>query len=124
MQRSTALKVQERQRNQALDVQRQQNIDALNLQTKQGAAALELQKRQGDAALELKIVELVMSSRSPALARGRAELLNTLRGGVTASTFLDAVNAMTANRQFPGDLGFELRLKVFQELAGKLQAPG
>ncbi len=30
---------------------------------------------------------------------------------------------MTANRQFPGDLGFELRLKVFQELAGRYKHP-
>ena len=37
--------------------------------------------------------------------------------------FLGAVEAMTANHEFPGDIGFEQRMNVFQALAGKYTKP-
>jgi hypothetical protein len=111
------------QRKTALDVQEKQSAASLQLQQKQGQAALELQKAQNSAALEIKVIDLVMSSRSPALARGRAELLGHLYTEEARSAFLDAVKTMTLRREFPGDLGFELRTKVFTELASKYKEP-
>jgi hypothetical protein len=122
-QRYTALNVQEKQGKTALDVQTKQAESALALQRTQGESALKLQQAQGDAALQLKIIELIMSSRSPALAKGRAELLATSNTKNIGAAFLKAVEAMTAEGQFPGDLGFELRTQVFEQLAGKYSDP-
>lgn len=110
------------QRKTALEVQQRQGAAALALQEKQGQAALELQKAQSSAALEIKVVDLVMSSRSPALALGRAELLRHLNKD-TSNYFLQEVIQKAADRDFPGDLGFELRTKVFEVLAGKYTEP-
>jgi hypothetical protein len=122
-QRKTALDVQVKQAASALAIQTKQAASALEVQTKQGASALALQQAQGDAALQLKIVELIMSSRSPALARGRAELLASSNSRNISSDFLKAVLDVTAKHQFPGDLGFELRTTVFEQLSGKYTDP-
>jgi hypothetical protein len=97
-----------------------QRKTALDVQEKQGQAALDLQKAEAIAAREIKVVDLVMSSRSPALAQLKAELLGSLE---VRSPFLDAVKARTEMHQFPGDLGLELRMKVFEELASKYDEP-
>jgi hypothetical protein len=123
-QRKQALDVQEKQGAQALKLQEKQAAHALALQEKQWAQALALQEKQGQAALDIKVIDLVMSSRSPALALDRAELLSHLYENEVGSAFLLAVKAMTKRHEFPGDLGFELRTKVFTELASKCTEPG
>jgi hypothetical protein len=100
-----------------------QRKTALDVQKKQGQSELDLQKAEARAALDIKVVDLVMSSRSPALARGRAELLSHLYKEEVRSDFLKAVEAMTANHEFPGDLGHEQRMTVFHELAAKYSKP-
>jgi len=111
------------QRSTALDVQDRQATSALKLQKEQAASALALQERQGNQALQLKITELIMASRSPALAGMRAELLSTLYDKSGTSAFLSKVKEMTDDKKFPGDLGHELRTKVFEELAEKYENP-
>jgi hypothetical protein len=100
-----------------------QRKTALDVQEKQGQAALDLQKAEASAAREIKVVDLVMSSRSPALARDRAALLSHLYKEEVRSAFLNAVEAMTVRHEFPGDLGLEQRMNVFHELAGKYTKP-
>jgi hypothetical protein len=85
--------------------------------------ALNVQKEQGNQALQLKITELIMASRSPALAGMRGELLSTLYEKNGTNTFFSKIKEMTAKKQFPGDLGHEVRIKVFEELAAKYENP-
>ena len=118
-----ALQLQEKQGQAALDLQKAEARDALQLQEKQGQAALDLQTAEACAAREIKVVDLVMSSRSPALAQLKAELLGSLYREEVRSPFLKAVKEMTDMREFPGDLGLEMRMKVFQELVSKYDEP-
>jgi hypothetical protein len=97
-----------------------QRKTALGVQKKQGQAALDLQKAEASAAREIKVVDLVMSSRSPTLAKRKAALSHLYK---ERSAFLDAVEVMTRRHEFPGDLGLEQRMNVFQELAGKYTKP-
>jgi hypothetical protein len=122
-QRKTALDVQERQAKSALELADRQASQARDVQERQAKSALALQERQGNQALQLKITELIMASRSPALARMRAALLSTLYEESSTNPFLSKVKEMTDEHQFPGDLGHEVRTKVFEELAAKYQNP-
>ena len=64
-----------------------------------------------------------MSSRSPAMTRDRAKLLASLNQRNTGTDFLKAVEAMTTERQFPRDIGFELRTRIFEQLSEKYSEP-
>jgi len=89
----------------------------------QRRTAIDVQERQSNQALQLKITALIMASRSPALAGMRAELLGTLYDKSGTSAFLSKVKEMAHDKKFPGDLGHELRTKVFEELAEKYENP-
>src|SRR5262249_6376286 len=62
--------------------------------------------------------EFIMTSRSPAMAKDRAELLSTLYHG-DSREFLDVVRTKAERHDFPGDIGFELRSRVFEQTALK-----
>jgi 2-polyprenyl-3-methyl-5-hydroxy-6-metoxy-1,4-benzoquinol methylase len=80
-----------------------------------------LQKRQGELDLELKVAEFIMSSRSPNMARQRADLLGALYQRGITSKFLESVQSV--GRNFPGDLGIEMRTEFFTQVAAKYDAP-
>jgi hypothetical protein len=84
----------------------------------QRRTALDVQKLQDQHTLELKIAEFIMTSRSPAMAKDRAELLSTLYHG-DSREFLDVVRTKAEGHDFPGDIGFELRSRVFEQTALK-----
>ena len=93
------------------------------MQEKQGNDALELQKERSNADRDIKVVDLIMNSRSPALAQLKAELLSSLYKEENISAFLDLVKERTEMKQFPGDLGIEMRMKVFEKLVEKCKEP-
>jgi hypothetical protein len=89
----------------------------------QRSTAMRVQREQAQHALELKIADFIMSSRSPAMARQRAELLSGLYADGVSSRFLETVRAHAAAGDFPGDIGFDLRTRFFEATAAKYDAP-
>ena len=89
----------------------------------QRETAMQVQREQGRHALELKIADFIMSSRSPAMAEQRAELLSSLSADGVSSRFLETVITHAKAKDFPGDIGYDLRTKFFEATAAKYDAP-
>ena len=86
----------------------------------QAKSQLALQKREGQLALELKVAELLMSGHSPSMARERAALLAGLYEEGMSSKFLELIKNA---KQFPGDLGIQMREAFFTQAASKYDNP-
>jgi hypothetical protein len=80
-----------------------------------------VQKIQGERELKLKVTDLIMSSRSPAMAEGRARLLAGLGEEDLSKRLQLAVDEQ--REKFPGDLSYDLQTKVFEAAAEKYDAP-
>jgi hypothetical protein len=89
----------------------------------QRKTALEVQKQEGEHELVVKIADFVMGSRSPEHALKRAELLTALYKGQAANEFLNLVKSKAAEKDFPGDIGIEMRKIVFDKLASNYKEP-
>jgi len=89
----------------------------------QRGTAMRIQHEQERHALELKIADFIMSSRSPAMAQQRAELLSSLSTDSVSGRFLETVRRQAADGDFPGDLGVDLRTRFFAATAAKYDAP-
>ena len=89
----------------------------------QRRTAVQVQQQHGQYALELKIAEFIMGSRSPAMARQRAELLSNLYREGVSTKFLENVRVQAGMGEFPGDLGFALRNTFFTTVASKYDNP-
>lgn len=122
-QRKTALKVQEKQAEDALKLQLKQGEAALKLQHQQGADALKLAQKQSDQALFNKLADIVVDSRTPDMARDRAELLKYLYNDNMGPQFLTRVQTMVDKGRFPGSLRAELNKAVFEQIASKCANP-
>jgi hypothetical protein len=89
----------------------------------QRSTAMRVQREQAQHALELKVADFIMSSRSPAMARQRSELLSGLYADGVSNRFLETVRAHAAAEDFPGDIGFDFRTRFFAATAAKYDAP-
>lgn len=89
----------------------------------QRSTAMRIQQEQAQHSLELKIADFIMSSRSPAMAKQRAELLSSLYADGVSSRFLETVRAHAAAGNFPGDLGLEIKVRFFEAAAAKYDTP-
>jgi len=86
----------------------------------QRATTTRVQRMLGRVDLELKVAELVMSSRSSAMARERAEILTTLYEKGMSSEFLTTMRKV---QEFPIDLGIELREEFLRQVGPKYDEP-
>jgi hypothetical protein len=89
----------------------------------QRKTAIQVQRKQGQHELALKIADFIMSSRSPAMAEQRAELLSSLSVDGVSSRFLETVMTHTKAKNFPGDIGYDLRTRFFEATAAKYDEP-
>ena len=80
---------------------------------------IEIQQRQKQADFQLKAAELVLNSRNPAMAKGRAALLTNLYPEQIDFRFRNKLDRI----DFPGALGQEIRMEVFKQLASKYSNP-
>jgi hypothetical protein len=83
--------------------------------------ATRLQQRQARVDGELKMMEILMASRSPAMAQDRANLFLRMYRHEMSEPFAETIADIRKN--FPGDIGMEVREKFLEVAGAQYQNP-
>jgi hypothetical protein len=83
--------------------------------------ATRLQRTQARVDGELKMMEILMASRSPAMAQDRANLFLRMYRQEMSRPFAETIADI--RKRFPGDIGMEVREKFFEVVGAHYQNP-